>query len=422
MNMPSLGYSEVLDFLGRQTSEDVYQIAYGLVHDGGSWRLLNCAICFLGSANREPVEYIYDQVVLVREVRQGGLVKRLREIVESKSFQIQRRDERFSVEEPLTMRDEIQHVESGREGAYPRDPEWPYFGIEMTLANRNNRWISETIASEHLPVFPGRDAAMNYLTGFKKDDWYNLPGVLAPLQDLRGRIDRVDVDESKIRIHVGSLKLKSSDLAVKVYAASEKDFALLEATEPSLSGNFEIEVKEPPTSIGIALLEKGSGMLIDAAEWSPQRPSRKFEVRSGTGLEALVTQGESETVEYKVEIDRNDKEEFTETLSSFANTGNGVIVLGVSDQLEVVGTERKKEDIARTIDSLVDPIPPYRIEETNYRAKRLLLVYVEKGKYPPYVSQKTKKVYGRRRGNDYFLSSTEIRNLVLASEHARSWA
>lgn len=159
-------------------------------------------------------------------------------------------------------------------------------------------------------------------------------------------------------------------------------------------------------------------MPIDAAEWSSQRPSRKFEVKGGTGLESLVTQGESETVEYKVDIDKYDREEFMETLSSFANTRSGVIVLGVNDQLEIVGFERKKDDIARIIDDGKDLVPPYRIEEANYKGKRLLLVYVEKGSNPPYMSRRTKKAYGRRRGNDYSLSSAEIRNLVLGSDQS----
>ncbi|MCZ6647664.1 MAG: ATP-binding protein [Thaumarchaeota archaeon] len=108
-----------------------------------------------------------------------------------------------------------------------------------------------------------------------------------------------------------------------------------------------------------------------------------------------------------------------ETISSLANTSGGLMILGVNDNLEIVGFRRQKEDIARIIDDGIDPRPPYRIEETNYQNKRLLLVYLEKGTHPPYMSTRTKKAYGRRRANDYNLSSAEIRDRVMASTPRR---
>jgi hypothetical protein len=353
----------------------------------------------------------------VREVIPSGLTTRLREIIDSKAFEIVK----FSVKETVSVRDEIRHHESGYETAYLGGRSWPFFDIEMDLTNRINSWHWETIASQDSPVFPGRNAAMNYLTGFSQENWEYIPGIIAPLQDFRGRIDHVQIDGPKIRVKVDSLKLRPSDLSLKMYAESDKDVVLSEGLELDKSGWCDFNGREPMMKVGLSLLEKRSEMPIDAAEWSPQRPSRKFEVKGGTGLESLITQGESETVEYKVDIDRNDKEEFMETLSSFANTSNGVIVLGVNDQLEVVGFERKKEDIARIIDDGMDPVPPYRIEEANYRGKRLLLVYVEKGSSPPYRSRRTHRAYGRRRGNDYYLSSAEIRNLVLGSDQSHRY-
>jgi hypothetical protein len=415
MDMPNVSLTELLDFLEENTSTDKFQVAYGLVRHQGSWRLLNCVISFVGPTSVGSIVHTYgDRVALVREVIPSGLTTRLREIVDSKTFEIVK----FSVKETVSVRDQIEHHESGYETTYLGGRSWPFFDIEMDLPNRINPWHWETIASQDSPVFPGRNAAMNYITGFSQENWEYIPVFMAPLQDFRGRIDHVEIDGPKIRVKVKSLKLGTSDLSVKMYAASDKDITLSEGLEPDKSGWCDFNGPEPIMKVGISLLEKRSEMPIDAAEWSSQRPSRKFEVKGGTGLESLVTQGESETVEYKVDIDKYDREEFMETLSSFANTSSGVIVLGVNDQLEIVGFERKKEDIARIIDDGMDLVPPYRIEEANYRGKRLLLVYVEKGSNPPYMSRRTKKAYGRRRGNDYFLSSAEIRNLVLGSDQS----
>lgn len=414
MDMPNVSLTELLNFLEKNTATDRFQIAYSLFWHQGAWRLLNCVISFVGSTHVKPVEHIYgERVALAREIISSELPKRLREMIDSKAFEVAK----FSVKETVSVANEIRHYESGREG-YLGGRLWPFFDVTMEVTGRVNPWHWETIASQDSPVFPGRNAAMNYLTGFRQENWEYVPAITAPLQDFRGRIDHVQIDGSKIRVKVESLKLKTSDLSVKIYAASGKDIVLSEGLELDKSGWCSFNGPEPMMKVGISLLEKGSEMLIDTAEWDSQRPSGKFEVKGGTELEYLVTQGESETVEYKVDIDRNDKEEFMETISSFANTSGGVIVLGVNDQLEIVGFERKKEDIARMIDDGMDLVPSYRIEEANYKGKRLLLIYVEKGSNPPYTSKRTKKTYGRRRGNDYFLSSAEIRNLVLSSNQS----
>jgi hypothetical protein len=415
MDMPDVSLTELLDFLEKNTATDKFQVAYGLVRHQGSWRLLNCVISFVGSVVGSIVHTYGDRVALVREVIPSGLTTRLREIIDSKTFEIVK----FSVKETVSVRDPIAHHESGRETSWLGGRSWPFFDVQMDLPQKvSPSWHWETIASQDSPVFPGRNAAMNYITGFSQENWEYISAFMAPLQDFRGRIDHVEIDGPKIRVKVESLKLGTSDLSVKIYAASDKDVTLSEGLEPDKSGWCDFNGPEPTMKVGISLLEKTSEMPVDAAEWSPQRPSRKFEVKGGTGLESLVTQGESETVEYKVDIDKHDREEFMETLSSFANTNGGVIVLGVNDQLEIVGFERKKEEIARMIDDGMDLVPPYRIEEANYKDKRLLLVYIEKGSNPPYMSKKTKKAYGRRRGNDYFLSSAEIRNLVLGSDQS----
>ncbi len=410
--MPNVTIEELIQFLEKNTLSDKFQVAYALANEKNSWCLLNCLISFVESDNVESVEYVYNnQIALVREIFPSGLARRVKGIFESQTFEV----EKFSAKETATIQGDIRHYDSGQESYYPGGGEWPYFSIEINFNRRSNSWVSETVASQDLPVFPGRNAAMNYLTGFRHSDWFQLPGILAPLRDFRGRIDSVEIDGPNMRVKIEPRKLKISDFLVKVNAESEKDTVLLERAEPNKSGFFEFQTPAQLSGVAVALLEKNSQMPVDGAEWSPRRSSRKFVVKGGTALESLVTQGEDETVEYKVEIDRDDREEFMETLSSFSNTRGGVIILGVNDRLEVIGFHRKKEDIARMIDDGIDPIPTYRIEEANYGGQNLLLVYVEKGKLQPYISRRTRKAYGRRRGNDYFLSASEIRNLVLDS-------
>ena len=408
---------ELLDFLDRRASRAKFQVIYGLTREEGGWRLLNYIISFLPKGDQKPEEYVYgNKVALIREIHPYELPHRIRELVETKQVEVKK----FSVVSSVTTRNLVDHHRSEWSDAYPGGGQWPYFRIATDLDDRSNPRAWETLLSEKFPVFPKWSEAMNFLTGFHHDSWENIPGVMILLQDFRGRIELVEIDSSTIRVKIESLQLKPSNLLVKVYAESEKGVEHSEPLTPDETGHCKFKASGSLVQVTIGLLEKGSDMPIDTAEWSPSAPSRKFKVRGGTGLESLITQGESETVEYKVDIHLDDYEEFMETISSFANTGGGVIILGVNDHLEVEGFERKEEDIARIIDDGMDNVPRYRIDEQNYRGKRLLLIHVEKGKSPPYASRRTHNSYGRRRGNDYVLSSSEVRNLVLSSSEKSS--
>ena len=62
-------------------------------------------------------------------------------------------------------------------------------------------------------------------------------------------------------------------------------------------------------------------------------------------ITAILTQGESETIEFKKVFNR----ETVETLCAFANTNGGRVLVGVSDAGRVLGVEVGKETIQNWI-------------------------------------------------------------------------
>jgi hypothetical protein len=115
MDMPNVSLTELLDFLEKNTATDKFQIAYGLVRHQSSWRVLNCVISFVGSTHVRPVVYTHgERVAFAREVILSGLAKRLKEIIDSKAFEVAK----FSVKETVSVSDEIHHYESGHEAGY----------------------------------------------------------------------------------------------------------------------------------------------------------------------------------------------------------------------------------------------------------------------------------------------------------------
>jgi ATP-dependent DNA helicase RecG len=101
-------------------------------------------------------------------------------------------------------------------------------------------------------------------------------------------------------------------------------------------------------------------------------------------LKDLLTEGESETVEFKPSLSQMDK--ITESISAFSNTKGGTVVIGVSDKGEVLGVDIGKntiESLANHIKQHSDPMayPSIRVEKSD--KKQVVVIDVREGKQKP---------------------------------------
>jgi len=73
-------------------------------------------------------------------------------------------------------------------------------------------------------------------------------------------------------------------------------------------------------------------------------------------LEEMVLRGESETVEFKEST--GEWKEIIKTISAFANTKGGIIIVGINNKSKVSGIQigkRTSEDLANKIKENTDP-------------------------------------------------------------------
>ena len=126
----------------------------------------------------------------------------------------------------------------------------------------------------------------------------------------------------------------------------------------------------------------------------------------------LLTEGESETVEFKPSLSQTDK--ILECVSAFSNTNGGILVIGVRDTGEVLGVDigkRTLESLANTIKQNTDPVIYPSISVENVEGKNVIVIEVEESKSKPAFA--FDKVYKRVGRSNQRVTSDEIRKLAL---------
>ena len=95
-----------------------------------------------------------------------------------------------------------------------------------------------------------------------------------------------------------------------------------------------------------------------------------------TEIRKLVRQGETETIEFKTKV--NHPEKIVKEIVAFANTRGGKLLLGVSDQGELLGLSAAEEalyTLEAAISKYCFPKIPYQHEIIPLTAKKSIVIY-----------------------------------------------
>lgn len=96
-------------------------------------------------------------------------------------------------------------------------------------------------------------------------------------------------------------------------------------------------------------------------------------------IKNLLKSGETETVEFK----ENPNESFFETISAFANTKGGTILLGANRKGNITGVESSTEFLENLTNRIVNKLSVYPdIETKKINDERILIVKVSRSGYP----------------------------------------
>ena len=140
-----------------------------------------------------------------------------------------------------------------------------------------------------------------------------------------------------------------------------------------------------------------------------------------TNLNQEIQLGESRTLEFKKELPA-ESSKWIKTIAAFANGAGGRLVIGVSNQREIVGIPKEadifelKDKISDTISQMCNPQIMYDIYQESVKNKVLIVVEVFPGNDTPYFI----KSFGKENGTFIRLNST-TRNADITTIHSRNY-
>ena len=245
-----------------------------------------------------------------------------------------------------------------------------------------------------LPLYPHAYAAIHDCLGVKiLNQGTSELTVLAP--DYRAKVTSVRLARSTISVAVETPGANYDSIIGKAYfednRGKKQHLDLI-----FKDGAATFETGEYPTNLAIVLLSRDEGDVIDEWFYNPAAGLDRgalIETTTDT-LEALISGGESETVEFKSQIPPG--LDLAITACAFANTGGGRILIGVNDNAEVVGCDTVKthEKIVQGLDHHCDPVPDHQIVAATVGNTALIVITVPEGIDKPYVV-KGKGIYIR---------------------------
>ena len=90
----------------------------------------------------------------------------------------------------------------------------------------------------------------------------------------------------------------------------------------------------------------------------------------------ILRNGESDTVEFKSKFNKDINREIV----AFANTLGGLILIGISDDGKIVGTDVTDQEIFDVLSAIVPPIK-LKLERISVSGKKIVLLQIDKSKY-----------------------------------------
>lgn len=147
-----------------------------------------------------------------------------------------------------------------------------------------------------------------------------------------------------------------------------------------------------------------------------------FQARQVRDLRKLVAQGEGASLEFKRKASYPDK--IVREMIAFANSGGGILLVGISDDGEIAGLKYPEDDSYVIQKSLLKCYPRLPVTETFIPigdARHVILYRIEESKKKPhyFVDDGKKEAYVRV--NDQSIkASREVREIARRSQQARN--
>lgn len=310
----------------------------------------------------------------------------------------------------------------------PKSPlrQWPSkkylfnFLVENDCKNLYHKKSWEPLPlKEGLPAMPEYWTTINWWLSkelFYLCDWT----IVFYIPDFNARIKSVNFTRDSFVIPAEKGILTMNDLGGKYYIEYEN--IPPETGEISFSETNKIPIKDKVDRFYIVLYNKKEPSIgIDYRDYNwkhPYQDKDSFDIEyEEEDIEYWVMRGESEEVEFKLEIenDKTDKE-FLETVCSFSNTHSGRIFMGIDNNGNVKGLnetqiERYQKKILDLIRNWIEPQVQQKVKVAELREKKIIMVSITKENSPSY-NYKDHGIYIRAGSTDRIATRDEVLSLI----------
>lgn len=384
------------------------QIRFVIVNESGHGIIYAGRIDFLHrDATGESGILEYDNIVLIKQVISvDECLQLIQRISRKEPIQI----ERFN-ELAIGGNFDIPHF-------IPSKTKWTYLSLDWPCTYTSYRIGSDTSVSIRrgslvkpgLPPYPDFDHAVRDFLGLEPKYGDIDRAIIMVAPDYRARIEQVMISENKITVKIGSKEQREwNDVIGKFYLQSG-DRVYTSEDLPVNDNSVSCPCDFKPEFIG-AYLITASGERLDYREirvYGMPEKDLVFETPASL-IEDLIRRGESQNVEFKKEINYDS---LSEGVVSFANTNDGIIIVGVDDNSKPVGF---KHEISEIRDSITHSIgnrcdPPVKVEIESMQLEGnipILLIRVPKGNDGPYVLR-DRGIFVRRNATNRQITRHEL--------------
>lgn len=397
--------------LGRRQSQYNGAVLTAAVDlERGSPKLITATLVFVANAELEDEERRYHGLHLIRKVMSVKDGKSLAETV----F-VHGPEARFTVQEYTFSPSGSPSWASKRSSNESR------FGIRSS-STEYYAYLSDSaygpndvLAAEGLPSYPNaREAVMDWFGQWESIDSWR--GIFIVLPEYRAKIDDVVLEGQFLRATIGRghRGVPTERYRIAYFA---REGPRVSKGEVELERDaFEVNLEIAPTVLSVSLLAEGA----DVVDWryvNLERGSRPpgISIRlPGLQLEMMLQEGEGLYTEFKREVREGEWDRTAQSVVAFANAKGGTIVIGVSDQGEVIGVPGSfpsQDDLARALREWVEPDLDCRMERWPVRGKTVVIISVLEGTSKPYFHKERGPLI-RRGSNNLLMRRVDVIDLA----------
>ena len=289
---------------------------------------------------------------------------------------------------------------------------WPANFYDFNPATGfQGRFPHDPLLTVEKPSFPDGSTAIKSIIGIDltRRDAY-VGHILVLLPNYRAKIKELRIGSEELTIEVLPNEATKQDIIGKLYCEREKEKVIRDVLFPE--ERQVVHTGFTPHSLYFYLLQRQDGELIDQREislWWLGRPLPKdviIEI-AGEDIRQLITQGESDKVEFKTRVGKeHDLNEFIESVVAFANSSGGVILVGIDDNANIVGIEEENapDRVTKVLRSHCDPPIQPEMNISILDNKKVLVTQVKEGSNKPYIFR-DKGIYVRAGATDRLITT-----------------